>query len=272
MPSVQNKHISKFLRSLGLAWWGDYVRFLWMRFKNRRKNTTFKNHHPEAILPPDYMMYESFQMDYAKYYDGGREDAEWIISMAWPHANLTSGKILDWGCGPSRIIRHLPEILGDGNVYYGTDYNPKTIQWCKTHIQGIHYTVNEIDPPLPYAFGMFDLVYGISIFTHLSRENQQHWSNELHRIISPRGLVIVTTHGEAFMEKLTEEEQRIFQQGELVSRTKVKEGHRMYAAFEPPAYMRSVFTASGFRILEHLPGKRVHETYISQDVWMLKRE
>ncbi len=259
------------IRQLGLSNAADKARYQWMRFRNRAKNDQFKKEFPKVPLPPPYMVYESFQIDYRKYYAGGREDAQWIVSLANPHIGLENSKILDWGCGPARIIRHLPEILGNTNKYYGTDYNAKTIRWCSTNIHGVSFSKNNLTPPLPFPEQHFDLVYGISILTHLSEENQYAWSNELYRVLSPGGVVILTTHGDAFMEKLSAAEVKVYEHQKVILRDKSKEGHRTFGTFHPPAFIRSVFTQSGFSILEHNPGKRVNESYIAQDVWILRK-
>lgn len=243
-----------------------------MRIRNRKQNNLFKKEYPDVILPPDYTLYESFQMDYQKYFIGGKEDAEELLDKVAPYCNLKTGRILDWGCGPSRLIRHFPALLGDQNEYYGTDYNASTIDWCKNNIPGIQFSINDIHPPLSYPAEFFDLIYGISIFTHLSPENHLLWAEELYKRLKPDGVAYLTSHGDAFLERLTSDEQALFRQGKIVSRTKVKEGHRMYAAFQPPSFMRSVFEQSGFQIVKHIPGSKVNQDYIQQDVWILKRE
>lgn len=59
-----------------------------------------------------------------------------------------------------------------------------------------------------YENDFFDVVYGISIFTHLSKEMHYKWFNELMRILKPGGMVILTLHGEAFKLQLSEEERK----------------------------------------------------------------
>ncbi len=243
-----------------------------MRLKNSARNNQFKKAHPGNVLPPPYMVYESFQIDYQKYYLGGREDAEWIVSLFKPHLRHENIKILDWGCGPARIIRHLPALLGNTNEYFGTDYNPRTIAWCKAEIKGITFSSNQLNPPLPYPENQFDLIYGISILTHLSEENQTAWSQELYRVAATKGIVILTTHGDAFLEKLTATEVEAYQAQKPILRDKTKEGHRTFGTFHPPHFIRKIFMTAGFSILEHIPGKRVHATYISQDVWILLKK
>ena len=260
------------IRNLGLSKLADKSRYYLMRFKHRKANHLFKQAHPGITLPPPYMVYESFQIDYNKYYLGGLEDAAWIVSLFKPHHQLENIKILDWGCGPARIIRHMPALLGKTNEYFGTDYNPQTIAWCSSEIKGISFSTNQLNPPLPYPENQFDLIYGISILTHLSEENQTAWSKELYRVAAANGFVMLTTHGDAFLEKLTVSEVEAYQAQKPILRDKTKEGHRTFGTFHPPAFIRSVFMAAGFSIVEHIPGKRVHATYISQDVWILLKK
>ena len=246
------------IRNLGLSKLADKSRYYLMRFKNRKANHLFKQAHPGITLPPPYMVYESFQIDYNKYYLGGLEDAAWIVSLFKPHHQLENIKILDWGCGPARIIRHMPALLGNTNEYFGTDYNGHTIAWCSSEIKGISFSTNQLNPPLPYPENQFDFIYGISILTHL--------------VAAANGIVMLTTHGDAFLEKLTVSEVEAYQAQKPILRDKTKEGHRTFGTFHPPAFIRSVFMAAGFSIVEHIPGKRVHATYISQDVWILLKK
>lgn len=268
---MKKQELSSLLRKLHLAKVADKIRFYWMYIKNFKHNNRFTKQFPSIAIPPNYLMYESFQMDRYKYFVGGKEDAQWIIDTVRPYLPTHYINVLDWGCGPARIIRHLPGLLGTNNQFYGTDYNSKTVQWCNENIPGIKFSLNDVHPPLDFPADFFTLIYGISVLTHLSEENQCLWSKELHRVSAPPGIVLLTTHGNAFMEKLTEPELEKFRKNELVSRTDVIEGHRMYAAFHPPQYIRTVFEQSGFEIIDHQPGRRVHATYISQDRWLLRK-
>jgi SAM-dependent methyltransferase len=57
---------------------------------------------------------------------------------------------------------------------------------------------NRLDPPLPYPDERFDLVYALSVFTHLTESQQRSWSAELHRVTRTCGYVLFTTHGPSF--------------------------------------------------------------------------
>ena len=260
------------IRQSGLSRVADMARYRLMQWKNRSKNDQYVKAHPDIALPPPYMVYESFQIDYQKYFDGGREDAEWILSLVQPHLICKGIHVLDWGCGPGRIIRHMPSLAGPTNEYYGTDYNVNSLSWCKVNLQGISFSKNELSPPLPYTDQQFGLIYGISILTHLSAAHQSFWCRELSRILSPDGILLLTTHGDAFTEKLTPAEKADYAQGKLITRDKTQEGHRTYGTFHPPAQMVKLFNESGLEVIEHIPGRRVHESYIAQDTWLLRRK
>ena len=265
------KQILSIIRGSGLSKVADDMRFAALSIKNFKRNRAFYQEYPGVALPPAYMVYESFQIDYRKYFEGGREDAEWIASLAKPFLQNRLLSILDWGCGPARIIRHLPALLGEQHQYFGTDYNAGTIAWCKSNIPNISFSENQLFPPLPLAANQFDLIYGISILTHLSEENHLFWVKELHRILSPSGVLILTTHGDAFLEKLTAEETQMYHSQKIVTRHKTKEGHRTYGSFHPPAFVRELFIKNGLQIASHLPGQKVTASYISQDVWILNK-
>jgi len=90
------------------------------------------------------MLYESFgKLSYRSYYKNGKESACYIVSLIEKHKKLDSVAICEWGCGPARLIRHLPEILkGRGNRFYGTDYNKETIAWCYQSFPDIRFILS----------------------------------------------------------------------------------------------------------------------------------
>jgi len=262
--------LTTLLRRAGLIHAADRVRYGLLRYRNRQPNQAFRAAHPAVVLPPDYLMYESFQLNYRKYYEGGRETAEWVRDHLARHLQLQNQHILDWGCGPARVIRHLPEVVGNGCRYTGTDYNARSIEWCRRHLPGIEFLLNGINPPLQAEAATFNAVYGISIFTHLSASGHQRWYDELLRVTRPGGVLLFTTHGAAFREIMTDVERSSFDAGQLVIRSNVDEGHRVFAAFQPPVYLRKLFSQH-CEVLEHIPGER-QGAAASQDVWLLRKQ
>jgi len=260
--------ISNFLRRMRLLHAADYLRYYYQKIKNSSSNNRFKKNNTGVALPPDYLLYESFMLHYPDYFYGGRQTAIWLKDILSKYTSLQNQRILDWGCGPGRIVRHLPELINNGCEFYGTDYNYHSIEWCRKHLNSIHFSVNSINGNLSFPNNHFDVIYGISIFTHLSLELHYHWYKELYRTLKPGGILFLTAHGNSFTTKLTSTELKRFNNGELIVRGDVKEGHRVFTAFHPKEFMCKLFDNA--IILEHVvtPPKNRE---LHQDVWIVRK-
>ncbi len=106
-------------------------------------------------------------------------------------------KVLDWGVGCGRLARHFPEQ--HANALTGCDIDHDNVEWCEANLNG-RFVTSSLVPPLPFADGTFDVVYGVSIFTHLRQALQDQWLAELRRITRVGGLVLTTVHGETAVE------------------------------------------------------------------------
>jgi ubiquinone/menaquinone biosynthesis C-methylase UbiE len=183
------------------------------------------------------------------------------------HHELINVNILDWGCGPARIVRHLPDLLDRSCSIYGTDYNSKSISWNKRAISGVNFNLNDSEPPLPYVNNSFDIIYGISIFTHLSIDLHYKWFDELVRISKNNGIIFLTLQGNAFKIKLTESELEKYEQGNLITRGNTKIGHRTYSAIHPPNFIRELIKQH--QLLQHIEGD-IRNNMPQQDIWIIK--
>ena len=257
--------ISRLLRTTGLLLPAHWLKFRAEAWRNRRRNRQFRRQHPALALPPDYLLYESFGLDYGRYWHGGQATAEWLVASLGRHLPLADARLLEWGCGPGRLIRHLSALV-PGATIFGTDYNPATIAWCRAHLPGIHFAHNQLLPPLPFADGFVDAAYAISIFTHLSAAAHRQWWAELVRVVRPGGLVLFTSHGQPFRARLRPAEQQQFDAGELVVWGNIKEGHRNFAAFQPPAYVRQL--VAPHEVVEFRPGAASPRP--EQDTWLVR--
>ncbi|HEY2844155.1 MAG TPA: methyltransferase domain-containing protein, partial [Bryobacteraceae bacterium] len=101
--------------------------------------------------------------------------------------------VLDFGCGCGRTLlwlaRQFPQVR-----WHGTDVDAESIAWCSQSIPGGVFRVNGPLPPLPFPDESFDLIYGVSVFTHLSQRHQQAWLPELRRVLRPGGLMLASFH------------------------------------------------------------------------------
>lgn len=252
-----------------MIYFTDLIRYRIQKFRNRKANRDFKLKNPDIELPPDYLIYESFQINYHKYYTEGIETARWLTEHFKKHIDLKYKRILDWGCGPGRIIRHLPKVIDNGCEYYATDYNKKSIDWCNNHLTDIQFNLNSLAAQLPYVDHFMDVIYGISVFTHLSEPLHYEWYNELYRILKPGGIMFFTTQGDNFKVKLTDSEFKKYNDNHLIVRGNAKEGHRTFSAFHPQGFMRRLF--GNVEILEHIVTKPEKATRLPQDIWIIKK-
>jgi SAM-dependent methyltransferase len=97
---------------------------------------------------------------------------------------------LDFGCGSGRVARHFsdPEIS-----LTGIDVDARAVRWCARYLPGT-FLVTDPLPPTPFADASFDLIYSVSVFTHLDAEPQFAWLAELRRLLRPGGVLIASTH------------------------------------------------------------------------------
>ncbi len=114
-----------------------------------------------------------------------------------------------------------------------------------------------------------DIIYGISIFTHLSEQMHYQWYAELYRILKPNGIMLLTSQGNNFRDKLTERELNEYENNQLVVRGKVKEGHRTFSAFHPKGFMLNLF--SNAQVLEHIVSEPQKGRGLPQDVWIVRK-
>lgn len=148
-------------------------------------------------LPPAYLRVKVCgTIAPTDYTAGGRRHAEALGEMV-RGTRLDSTQIasvLDFGCGCGRAVSAFQALLPQAK-FYGTDAEADLIAWAHTHLAFADFRVNAPEPPLPYADGQFDLIYAISVFTHLDEHMQFLWLAELRRVARPGAILILTVHG-----------------------------------------------------------------------------
>lgn len=163
--------------------------------------------------------------------------------------------ILDFGCGCGRTLLWLTERAKDAQLF-GTDIDREAIAWCQTHLNAVTYTVNDALPPLAFPDAHFDLVYAISIFTHLDADFQHRWLGELKRVTKPDGMVLITVHGPERIRELTPELQdEVKAKGLLFIPFPLQRGifpEWYQLSFHTPEYAIETFS-NYFQVLAYVP-------------------
>ena len=139
-----------------------------------------------------------YSADDTEYLNWGRDDKSLIVTQIQKHLNKDKNiSILDFGCSSGRVLRHFyTESKEKGWTLFGSDIQARPVQWMREKFPDDFcvFTGNAL-PHLPFEDNSFDVIYGISVFTHI-KYNWDMWLLELRRVLKPGGLLIQTIHSE----------------------------------------------------------------------------
>jgi SAM-dependent methyltransferase len=195
----------------------------------------------------------------------GSEEAATLIRRALDDAGVElAGAVLDFGCGCGRVARRWAAL---GLDLHACDYNPDLVEWCGQNLPFLEARVNALEAPAPYPDGRFDLVYAISILTHLTEPVALAWMADWRRILKPGGHLLFTTHGDAFRDQLGRRMGPRYDAGEMVVKGGRIQGLNACVAHHPPRYVRERLL-DGFELLGF---RAAPSPMFAQDVWLARR-
>lgn len=186
-----------FQRSKPILWFANYRMYVpaicqYYKLTDKWKNKAggFEN------LPPPVLRYRvngTPKID--TFLDQGKKRADGIEScLRVLGKSLDSFEnVLDFGCGCGRTIMWFAEKKVK---FHGTDIDSEAIQWCQNNLKFAKFAVNDTMPPLEYEDNKFDLIYAMSVFTHLDEYRQFQWLQELKRVLREKGILIITVYDE----------------------------------------------------------------------------
>lgn len=175
-------------------------------------------------------------------------------------------RVLDFGVGAARQLlhfrRHFPQP-----EYHACDVDPALVAFVARAYPGVQVAVNGPIPPLVWPDGHFDMIYGVSVFSHLSPGSQAAWLSELFRVTRPGGACLLTTEGWTALS-------RVARTTGIAEATLAGEMRSVGTAFRPyaagstptgvggdygstllsPEHVAARWPGSGFRVVAILPG------------------
>ncbi len=153
----------------------------------------------EAPLPPQALASRVFRVDewgdpMRAFEEIGAQTSRAIRDLLPADWSFEGKRVLDFGCGVGRTLRH---FLNEAETaeFWGADIDRPSIDWLQANLcPPLHPWRCAPAPPLGLEPGTFDLIWAVSVFTHLTVTSIP-WLHELHRMLKPDGLLIATYMG-----------------------------------------------------------------------------
>ncbi len=124
---------------------------------------------PGSTLPPRRLRARAGAGGGYAFIEGGRQAAAEVAglvrSAGRDPAQLRS--VLDFGCGPGRVLPHFAALAPEA-ACVGCDVDAAAVDWAARAHRSLGWSLTSFHPPLPYEDDRFDLVYSISVFSHLA--------------------------------------------------------------------------------------------------------
>jgi SAM-dependent methyltransferase len=244
-------------------------RYVDWRDTRGRKRTDYAH----VRLPPASLRYRVHgDLNRDSFLETGHQCSQDIqAALACIGRTLTSFRdVLDFGCGCGRTLLWLRDVTASSRLF-GTDIDAEAIAWCRQNIDFASFATNGALPPLEYPDESFDLVYAISVFTHLDENQQFRWLEELRRVTRAGGYLLLTVHG-------------AFQQRMMSAREVARLRASGFVFTELPSFMQGIFPdwyqttahtreyvhsrfSTYFKVVEYLPNSLDH----CQDIVILEK-
>jgi SAM-dependent methyltransferase len=138
----------------------------------------------------------------AFYLDYGRRIRDDIVALLPDGYSLEGRRVLDFGAGAGRVLRHLTD---SGAELHGSEIDIASVEWMLANMSPpVRPFHNGEAPGLARPDDFFDVVYAVSVFTHITG----HWAGwllELRRVLKPGGILIASFIGEGAIAAVTGE-------------------------------------------------------------------
>lgn len=199
-------------------------------------------------------------------------------------APIDHARYLDFGCSSGALVRNLAAAF-PGSRWHGCDPVADSIAWAKTNISNVDFYSSAQNPPLAYSDRSFNGAYAVSIWSHFSEQAAMAWFAEMHRLISPGGFLVFTTHGIRSIYYYLSENKILFDTAKSLMRAMSETGYGFQPVWESGSkeadfletndWGNAYFTlgwvtahlGAQWRVCDYLPGIN----QCNQDIYVLQR-
>lgn len=106
---------------------------------------------------------------------------------------LKMPRVLEFASGHGRFTRHLVKALGAKRVVV-SDVVPGAVEFSRSTF-GVEGFMSASVPEQVQWPQRYDLVFVLSLFSHLPRSTWSRWLKVLYEAVAPGGLLVFSTHG-----------------------------------------------------------------------------
>ena len=126
--------------------------------------------------------------------DGWRTLSELMLLLEAVHRPLLGiGNMLEFASGHGRFTRHLTRAMGADRITV-SDVVPDAVTFARDvlGVPGFQSTARPEDLVWPQRY---ELVFVLSLFSHLPRVSWGRWLARLYEAVAPGGVLVFSTHG-----------------------------------------------------------------------------
>lgn len=216
------------------------------------------------LPPPELVFLIHWRYDLQMYLDTGSQAFLDIDHALETVSQDTSqyNRVLDFGCGCGRVLRHFPNI----SRLRGCDYNPAMIEWCRHAFPSARFYANGLG--LHFENASFDFIYALSVFTHFNQAQERFWLHEFHRLLAPGGILLLTVIGETCLKDVPALRRVVVHPKERESIRDRYAGTNLCAAYVPYTYFKDLVECLNWRVIGFLPGGAKGTG--NQDIYLLQ--
>lgn len=118
-----------------------------------------------------------------------------VLLLARYH-DAFSRRVLEIGCGGGRVAGYITELAEQA---VGIDIAPEMVAYCQRRYPKGDFALGDLRALEGFADGSFDMVFpSFGVIDILDHQERAVALDEMHRMIAPGGLLVLSTHNRGF--------------------------------------------------------------------------